>query len=218
MDESGGSVMRDLSGSGLDGAIGSAVVVGGGTYRFPGWSQNLDPSGRVAGTVPPDAGAVRIADPFDLLDKGTGSFAMTLRLRSDLTAQGSLPTAPGASYNIVQKARADDPGGFWKLELIGSGAASGRLRWVFSDGQRSAVVMSAARVDDGQWHTVTAERRGSQSAMTVDGLTTTTSAVHVGAIHPRGGFGEAMTVGKKPGSVDPRDAFAGWLDALTIQG
>ena len=38
MDEAGGSVMRDLSGSGLDGAIGSAVVVGGGTYRFPGWS------------------------------------------------------------------------------------------------------------------------------------------------------------------------------------
>jgi hypothetical protein len=54
--------------------------------------------------------------------------------------------------------------------------------------------------------------------MTVDGVTTTTSAVHVGDIHPRGSYSAAMTVGKKPGSVDPRDAFAGWLDALTIQG
>ena len=218
MDEAGGSVMRDLSGSGLDGAIGSAVVVGGGTYRFPGWSQNVDPSGRLAGTVPADAGAVEIVDPSDLLDRGTGSFVVTLRLRSDLTAQGRLPAAPGASYNIVQKARADDPGGFWKLELAGSGSASGRLRWVLSDGRRSAVVMSAARVDDGQWHTVTAERRGSQSVLTVDGRTATASAAEVGGIHPSGTYSAAMTVGKKPGSVDPRDAFAGWLDALTVLG
>ena len=70
MDEAGGSVMHDLSGSGLDGSIGSAVVVGGGTYRFPGWSQNVDPYGRLAGTVPPDAGAVEIVDPSDLLDRG----------------------------------------------------------------------------------------------------------------------------------------------------
>ena len=67
---------------------GSAVVVGGGTYRFPGWSQNVDPSGRLTGTVPADAGAVEIVDPSDLLDRGTGSFVVTLRLRSDLTAQG----------------------------------------------------------------------------------------------------------------------------------
>ena len=198
MDEAGGSVMRDLSGSGLDGAIGAAVVVGGGTYRFPGWSQNVDPS--------------------DLLDRGTGSFVVTLRLRSDLTALGGLPAAPGASYNIVQKARADDPGGFWKLELAGSGATAGRLRWVLSDGRRSAVVMSAVRVDDGQWHTVTAERRGSQSVLTVDGRMATAAAAHVGGIHPSGSYSGAMTVGKKPGSVDPRDAFAGWLDDLTVLG
>jgi hypothetical protein len=218
MDEVGGSVMRDLSGSGLDGAIGSAVLVGGGTYRFPGWSHNVDTSGRLAGTVPADAGAVKIVDSADLLDRGTGSFVVMLRLRSDLTVQGRLPAAPGASYNIVQKARADDPGGFWKIELAGSGSASGRLRWVFSDGQRSVVVMSADRVDDGQWHAVTAERRGGQSVLTVDGRTTTTSALHVGGIQPRGSYSAAMTVGKKPGSVDPRDAFAGWLDALTVLG
>ena len=63
MDEAGGSVMRDLSGSGLDGAIGSAVVPGGGTYRFPGWSQNVDPSGRLTGrsrrTRVPSRSAIR---------------------------------------------------------------------------------------------------------------------------------------------------------------
>ena len=78
--------------------------------------------------------------------------------------------------------------------------------------------MSAARVDDGQWHTVTAERRGSQSVLTVDGRTATASAAQVGGIQPSGTYSAAMTVGKKPGSVDPRDAFAGWLDALTVLG
>jgi len=87
MDEAGGSVMRDLSGSGLDGTIGSAVVVGGGIYRFPGWSQNVEPSGHLTGTVPADAGAVQIGDPSDLLDRGTGAFVVTLHLRSDLRSE-----------------------------------------------------------------------------------------------------------------------------------
>ncbi len=78
--------------------------------------------------------------------------------------------------------------------------------------------MSAARIDDGQWHTVTAERRGGQSVLTVDGRIATASAADVGGIHPSGSYSAAMTVGKKPGSVDPRGGFAGWLDALTVLG
>jgi len=217
MDETQGSVMREVTGSGLDGRIGSAVSMGDGAFGFPGWTQNVDAAGRLVGTVSPDAGVVTVPDPHDRLDPAAGTFAVSLRLRSALTARGGLPVSGRASYNVVQKARADDPGGFWKLELEGSGPTSGRLRWVLSDGQQTVVVTNAQRIDDGAWHDVTAERRAGQSVLTVDGVAAVGSTARLGAIDPRGPYSAAMTVGKKPGSADPGDAFAGWLDALTVQ-
>jgi hypothetical protein len=34
--------------------------------------------------------------------------------------------------------------------------------------------------------------------------------------HPTGKYSETMTVGKKPGSTDPKDAFAGYLQQLVV--
>jgi hypothetical protein len=214
MDESSGNVMLDSSPSGLDGSIGSAVTVGGGMYEFPGWTGSVDGTGHLKGKVPAEAGAVKVPDPADILDPRTASFTITLQIRAALLANGRLPTASGASYNIVQKARSDDPGGFWKLELGGSGAALGKLRWVLSDGAHSVVVIGKRRIDDGAWHTVIAERRGTQSVLTVDGAAASASARSIGDIHPKGRYSATMTVGKKPGSTDPKDAFAGWLKEL----
>src|SRR5262245_20172159 len=216
MDESSGSVMNDVSGS-LDGSIGAAVVLGGGLlgYLFPGWTGNVDGSGNLTGKVPATAGAVSVPDPADVLDPRTGNVTVSLDLQATLTG-GRLPTASGASYNVVQKARADDPGGFWKLELAGSGAALGKLRWVLSDGTHKVAVTSKRRVDDGAWHTVTAERRGTQTVLTVDGVSASASAASVGDIHPTGKYSGTMTVGKKPGSTDPKDAFAGSLRELIV--
>ena len=214
MDEQSGNVMHDSSPSGLNGTIGSAVTLPGGSFQFPGWTGNVDGTGHLKGKVPAEAGAGKVPDPGDVLDPRTGSFTITVRLRSALLANGHLPTAPGASYNIVQKARSDDGGGFWKLELGGSGAQLGKLRWVLSDGLHSVVVTSKGRVDDGAWHTVVAERRGTQSVLTVAGATASASAKSIGDIHPKGKYSDTMTVGKKPGSTDPKDAFAGWLKEL----
>jgi Laminin G domain len=217
MNESSGSVMIDTSPSHLDGVIGTSVMLGGSDgYLFPGWTGNVDPTGHLAGTVSATGGAVAVPDPLDVLDPRTASFSVSLGLEATLTASGTLPTAPGASYNIVQKARADDPGGFWKLELGGGGTALGKLRWVLSDGSAKVVVTSKQRVDDGAWHTVVAERRGAQSVLTVDGVSATVSAASVGDIHPTGKYNATMTVGKKPGSPDPSDAFAGRLKELVI--
>ena len=217
MDELSGSVMIDTSPSQLDGAIGKAVVLGGAQgYLFPGWTGNIDTTGHLAGTVSATAGAVAVTDRLDALDPRTASFSVSLGLETTLTASGKLPAASGASYNIVQKARANDPGGFWKLELAGSGAALGKLRWVLSDGSHKVVVTSKRRVDDGASHTVVAERRGAQSVLTVDGVSVTVSAASVGDIHPTGKYNATMTVGKKPGSTDPKDAFAGRLKELVI--
>ena len=102
------------------------------------------------------------------------------------------------------------------MELAGSGSSLGKLRWVLSDGSHKVVVTSKQRVDDGAWHTVVAERRGAQSVVTVDGVAATVSAASVGDIHPTGKYNDTMTVGKKPGSTDPKDAFAGRLRALVI--
>jgi hypothetical protein len=214
MDErAGATVMADVSGSGLDGTIGAGVAVGDGTYRFPGWSGNVDAAGRLTGQVSTTGGAVSVPDPWRALEPGRGPFAVSVRLRSALTSQGRLPSAPAASFNVVQKGRADQAGGFWKLELSADGSSTGRLRWVISDGARSAVATSAVRVDDGQWHTVVAERRGDHAVLTVDGASVVVLAGGVGDVAPGG---VPVTVGKKPGSTDPRDAFAGWLDDLAV--
>ena len=213
MDEQAGSVMADSSGSGLHGTIGAGVAVGDGTYHFPGWTANVDGAGRLVGKVSAAGGAVSVPDQWAALEPGQGSFTLSLRLRSALTGAGRLPSAPAASFNIVQKGRADQAGGFWKLELSGDGSSTGRLRWVVSDGSRSAVVTSAVRVDDTRWHTVVAERRGDRAVLTVDGVTASVSAGNVGDVGPGN---PPVTIGKKPGSTDPRDAFAGWLDDLAI--
>ena len=185
-------------------------------YLFPGWTGNIDDTGHLTGKVSATAGAVSVPDPADVLDPRTGNITVSLRVRATLTASGRLPTASGASYNIVQKARADDPGGFWKLELAGSGTASGKLRWALSDGTHKVVVASKKRIDDGASHTVVAERRGGQTVLTVDGVSATASAAAVGDIHPTGKWSATMTVGKKPGSTDPKDAFAGYLQQLVV--
>ena len=52
-----------------------------------------------------------------------------------------------------------------------------------------------------------AERRGTQSVLTVDGTAASASAKSIGDIHPKGKYSGTMTVGKKPGSTDPKDAF-----------
>ena len=216
MDAATQAVMLDASGAGRHGSVGSAVVAEEGTYRFPGWSGNVDAAGRLHGAVPASAGSVEVLDPADALDPRTGTFIVSLRLRSALTAAGRLPSAPAASFNVVQKARADDPGGFWKIELLGDGGAAGRLHWVLSDGRTTVETTSVQRVDDGGWHTVTAARRGHTVVLTVDGVPVLATATGLGDVHPRGPFSATMTIGKKPGSTDPGDAFAGWIDELVV--
>ncbi len=53
--------------------------------------------------------------------------------------------------------------------------------------------------------------------MTTDGVVTQTRKFKAyGSITPRDTYGTYVTVGKKPGSANPADAFAGQIDWLTI--
>jgi hypothetical protein len=220
MTESGGTVMYDSVAPAQNGTIGplvSLTVTEG--YDFPGWRNNLTSGGRLQGTIPAGGSLVSVPDPNAVFDPKPG-FAISLGLRARLTSQGTLPTratnGAAPSYNVVQKGRNNASGGFWKLEIAGSGNAIGKLRCVAGDGQSSKVAVSAARVDDGTWHTVGCELSGGKLTAIVDGTRTSVAASSLGAIHPGGKWGTSLSIGKKPGSTDPADAFSGWLRNLTF--
>jgi hypothetical protein len=215
MDETTGSVMHDSAPpTSEQGSIGSLVTLTGHGFEYPGWRDSVDSSGRLKGSVSAGGGVVQVADPNGKFDPGPG-LSLVVDLQARLTTQGRLPTKAnkGAdpSYNVMQKGRANSPGGFWKLELAGSGSQLGKIRCVVGDGRRSAVAVSARRVDDGGWHTIRCELAGGKLTATVDGAPSTVSASSLGAIHPSGQWGTSVWIGKKPGSTDPADAFAGWL-------
>jgi Laminin G domain len=220
MRESGGTVMVDSVAPAQNGNIGplvSLTVTDG--YDFPGWRNNLTNGGKLQGTIPAGGSLVSVPDPNAVFDPNPG-FAVSVGLRARLTSQGTLPTratnGAAPSYNVVQKGRNNASGGFWKLEIAGSGNPIGKIRCVAGDGQSSKVAVSAARVDDGTWHTVGCELVGGRLTAIVDGIRRSVAASTLGAIHPGGKWGTSLSIGKKPGSTDPADAFSGWLRSLTF--
>jgi hypothetical protein len=220
MTESGGTVMVDKIAPAQNGNIGPSVsltVTNG--YDFPGWRYNLTNGGKLQGTIPAGGSLVSVPDPNAVFDPNPG-FAVSVGLRARLTSQGTLPTratnGAAPSYNVVQKGRSNASGGFWKLEIAGSGNPIGKIRCVAGDGQSSKVAVSAARVDDDTWHTVGCELVGGKLTAIVDGIRTSVAASTLGAIHPGGKWGNSLSIGKKPGSTDPADAFSGWLRDLTF--
>ena len=219
MNETGGTVMYDLVPPAENGAIGPLVAPTGQYYEFPGWRDNLTSDGQLQGTIPASGSLVSVADPNAVFNPNPG-FATSVELRARLTSRGTLPAratnGAAPSYNVVQKGRADSPGGFWKLEIAGSGSPIGKVRCVAGDGQTKKTAVSAARVDDGAWHTVGCELNGGKLTAIVDGNRNSVSASTLGAIHPGGKWGTSLWIGKKPGSTDPADAFSGWLDNLTF--
>ena len=220
MNEQSGTVMSDeVSPTFENGTIGPLVGLMGDSFEFPGWKSNVSTSGRLQGSVPAGGSLVEVPDPNRVFDPAPGLLVAT-ELKTRLTLQGHLPTkaANGSppSYNIVQKGRSDSPGGFWKLELAGSGANIGRIRCAIRDGTRSKVATSTRRVDDGAWHAVACELAGGKLTAVVDGARSSVSASALGAVHPGGRWGTSVWIGKKPGSTDPADAFAGWLRQAQI--
>jgi hypothetical protein len=220
MSETSGTVMHDtVSPTFENRTIGPLVVLSGDSYEFPGWRDNVTASGQLQGSVSVDGGIVAVPNPDDVFDPNSG-FSMVTALRARVTADGHLPAratnGDPPSYNVVQKGRANSPGGFWKLEIAGSGRQIGKIRCVAGDGQVSKVAMSATRVDDGAWHTVGCELSGGKLTAIVNDEHRSVTASTLGPIHPGGQWGTSMWIGKKPGSTDPADAFAGWLHDLTI--
>ncbi len=196
----------------------------GSKYTFPGWAANVDATGRLTGVLANSSiGEIRVPDAAGWLSPGAGSFGIKLSLRPALV-NGGLPL-PGTgslaapSYNILQRGRATDAGGFYKLELVGIGTKIGKVHCGMKAPGYSSLDVYSAPILDGKPHTIecTLDRLARVLRITTDGFVSGTKSFKTyGVILPRDAYGTYLTVGKKPGSIDPGDAFAGEIDYVTI--
>lgn len=201
------------------------AVLNGSKYAFPGWTANVGFDGRLTGDLADSTvGEIRVVDPAGDLVPAAGTFAIKVKFKPTLL-NGQLPL-PGTSselllpsYNIVQRGRANDIGGFYKLELMGFGSKLGRVHCAMKAPGFSALDVYSAPVVDGLSHKVECviDRTAKALRIMTDGVVSESkSFVVYGSIEPRDIYGTYFTVGKKPGSDNPADAFAGQIDYVTI--
>ena len=218
MNETTGRVMRDAIKPGHDGVIGPLVAINGAFYDFPGWAGVVDGNGNFTGAqIPADGSVVSVPDADHQLEPKNAAFSVDGMIRTRLAATGALPNAPqGTGYNVVQKARASNLGGFWKVEIRGYGNGIGHLLCTLGDGRNVLTVESQARLDDGNWHSFACRLNGNVWSAVVDGVGANIDASVLGSVNPVERFSTAVTIGKKPGSTDPADSFSGSIDQLNI--
>ena len=138
MNETSGQTMVDVSGNGLDGYIGSSVLINvptddGTGYRFQG-PLNVQNRERLV-----------LVDDTPMLDPGTETYSVSVRFRTF----GSRP-------NILQKGQSEDTGGYWKL-VIHTGWPRCHYRDENYNTKAIGFVRSPdpnAKVNDGDWHTL----------------------------------------------------------------
>ena len=185
MNETGGRIMQDATDR-HDGTIGADVVLTGRTYSFRTPPEAYRPQHLVT---------VRDAAP---LDPGTKNWSVTTRVR--FTQR---------SGNIVQKGQSTGP--YFKLDAHGGG-----LSCLFR-GTAGSKAVGTGKVDmnDGNWHTITCKRSGSEVSITVDGVTRR-------ATGPTGSIenGYPLTVGGKSacnGTTVGCDYWIGEMDYLRVE-
>ena len=232
-DESPGSTrVLDSSAARREAVLGSNVGVDHGALVFPGWASHVDPEGRLVRALADEAEGrsrvVLVADPRNILSPEDRWFRVELVIRVQTLAGVGLPrpgvSPPGIgldfehpSYNIIQRGRTGEPGGLWKMELIGHGNDEGRIGCGFEDDSgNKAYVIAQERVDDAAPHTVSCMRTSNKVGAEVDGNQLASDA-QLGRIQPRGEFGDSVTIGGKPGSLDPSDYFAGSIEHVVIE-
>jgi Laminin G domain len=194
-ERAGATVMRDSSGHGINGSIGSDVVTGvtpsGATgYRFT----NVDPD------QPPVKPGRLVQVNSATLNPGSRDYAVTVRYRTTHTFG-----------NLLQKGQAGAKGGYFKLQ-----APRGIMHCLFRGSHDSIAVGSGKPLNDGRWHVVRCERSSGGVTMTVDGKVTGSHTGSTGSISNP----VPLTIGGKRNCDQVRvscDYFAGDVDYVTIQ-
>jgi len=161
----------------------------------------------------------------DSFDPGTGDFSVSVWLQPtpapDFPRGGLSPDK--VSPNVLQKGRANAPGGYWKvyLQMVKVGTT---LQWapvcVLKGGDgRSANVGKRAQVlpiDNGVGVTVTCARTAGILTLTVtpdggDPQVRTRNASTIDVAN-----NEALSVGHKPGATNASDVYDGLLADLSV--
>lgn len=164
MDEpAGATVLRDSSGNGRNGAIGSEVTPG---VLYAGATGH-----RFATHLPTEQayvpGHVNLVPASTDFNPDAGDFSFTVRYRTTYSFG-----------NIMQKGQGATAGGYWKFEAPG-----GRPKCLFrgADGS-SRTGYTDTPIADGQWHTVTCNRTSTYVEMYVDGVRTSRLTGPTGSI------------------------------------
>ncbi|MGX6600743.1 LamG-like jellyroll fold domain-containing protein [Micromonosporaceae bacterium Da 78-11] len=191
----GATTMRDSSGHGIDGRIGSEVGVGAEEsgsqgYRF----DRLEPD-----TPPAHPQHLIMVADNDGLNPGERDFAVTVRLRT-IHKFG----------NVIQKGQATVPGGNWKIQI-----PNGRPQCVFRGAKGTMLASAPKALNDGAWHTITCLNSGSGLTLSVDGTTVAGRSGRTGRI----ANSWPLSIGGKS-SCDQSDVgcdyFAGDIDYVRI--
>jgi Concanavalin A-like lectin/glucanases superfamily len=148
----GSTVLVDSSGNGINGLIGSEVVLNGAVHTFKYLKPNTPPA------HPGHPDQVTNAR----LNPGALDYSITLRMKWT-----------NSFGNIIQKGQSGIVGGYFKLQ-----APNGLVQCVFRGSLGNGGVGSGRALNDGQWHVINCTRTATQVTMTVDGVLT---GKHVGA-------------------------------------
>ncbi|MGC1210894.1 MAG: PKD domain-containing protein [Micromonospora sp.] len=197
MDEpTGATVLKDSSGNGRDGTVGTEVVTGtvyaGATGHRFAYHQPTDME-----YVP---GHVDLVPHSTDLNPDAGDYSFTIRYRTT-----------HSFGNIIQKGQGTTAGGYWKFE-----APSGKPRCMFRGGDGSTRTgYTDVSIADGQWHTVTCNRTSTYVEMYVDGVRTSRLTGPTGTI----ANAWQLSIGGKSSCDGVKvtcDYFAGDIDYIKI--
>lgn len=191
MNESPGShTLVDSSGHGMNGTIGSEVVLNGAVHTFRFLKPNTPPAHPQHIDVVNDS----------RLNPGTREYSITIRARWT-----------SALGNIVQKGQAGATGGYFKLQ-----ATNGLVQCLFRGSLGSGGVGSKRALNDGRWHVITCTRTATAVSMTVDGVVTMTIMHATGSVSNS----VPLTIAGKSNCDQVKitcDYFAGQIDYVLIK-
>jgi hypothetical protein len=193
---SSATTMRDSSGSGLSGSIGSAVVTGVVTNGAKGYRWRSE---NRLGSAHPER-LVKVSS--SRLNPGTAKFTVIMRFM----------TGSFGDQNIIQKGQAKTGGGMWKIPLF-----DGKVGCNFLGVKHRSAVWSRQVVADNKWHTVRCDRRTTGVTITVDGGRSKTNRTWTGSISNTW----PLTIGGKlkcdGGKTVGCDYFVGRIDRIVVK-